>query len=99
MVIDAFVSRAADDLARLGRDIAAATADGATDAAIRALHGRYRALKAATTEHADRLSTSLDDTAAALTLVQIQLTGLLTKAGSDEDEDEQDQPEQDPTTT
>jgi|GEM_PF-5412547 hypothetical protein len=45
-----------------------------------ALHKRFRDLQAATAEHSELLSTSLDDTGAALKLVNAQLASLLTQA-------------------
>ena len=45
-----------------------------------ALHNRFRDQQAATAEHAELLSTSLDDTHAALQLVNAQLTSLLAQA-------------------
>jgi hypothetical protein len=81
MVINAFTTKAKDDLNRLARDIADAQADGhptATDA--QALYRRFRELQAATADHSQMLSTSLDDTTSALQLVNIQLAGLLAGA-------------------
>ncbi len=82
MVITAFTTRAAEDLDKLARDIATAARDAnASPAAIQALHQRYRDLQNAAAEHARLLSTSLDDTTAALNLVNAQLVGLLASAG------------------
>jgi hypothetical protein len=84
MVIAAFTTRARDDLDRLARDIAETQQAGATgQTAIAALHKRFTDLKGATAEHAELLNTSLDDTGAALQLVQAQLATLLTQAGDD----------------
>jgi hypothetical protein len=80
MIITAFTTKARDDLDRLARDIAEARRDGAKDTVITALHKRFTELQAATAEHAGLLATSLDDTDAALQLVQLQLTSLLTQA-------------------
>jgi len=81
MVIAVFTTRSREDLDRLARDIAAAQRDGHTgQAAIQALHNRFRDEQAATAEHAELLSTSLDDTHAALQLVNAQLTSLLAQA-------------------
>jgi hypothetical protein len=81
MVIAAFTTRAREDLDKLGRDIAAAQQDGSTgQAAILALHKRFASLQAAAAEHAQLLGTSLDDTDAALRLVNVQLASLLAQA-------------------
>lgn len=78
MVITAFTSKSREDLDRLARDIATTQAGGdTTPAAIARLHKRFRDLQAATTEHAQLLNTSLDDTTAALKLVNTQLASLL----------------------
>jgi hypothetical protein len=82
MVIAAFTTRAREDLDKLAHDIAAAQQDGSTgQAAIQALHKRFTTLQAAAAEHAQLLGTSLDDTGAALKLVNVQLASLLTQAG------------------
>ncbi len=86
MVIAAFTTKAKDDLDKLARDIVAAQQQPAATDTVQALYARFRDLQAATGEHAQLLSTSLDDTEAALTLVQFQLTGLLTHT-TDEDDD------------
>lgn len=63
MVIQAFTTRAKDDLDRLARDIVAAQADGeAGQATVQALYRRYRDLETAATEHSQLLSVGLDDT-------------------------------------
>jgi hypothetical protein len=80
MIISAFTTRSREDLDKLARDIAAAQRDGASEAAITALHKRFRELQAATAEHAGLLNTSLDDTTAALKLVNAQLASLLAQA-------------------
>ena len=81
MVITAFTTRSREDLDRLARDIAAAQRDGHTgQATVQALYKRFRDLQAATAEHADLLSTSLDDANAALQLVNAQLASLLAQA-------------------
>jgi len=84
MVIAAFTTRAADDLNRLAADIAAAQHAGADEHAIGKLYKRFSELQAATTEHATLLSTSLDDTQAALQLVKTQLGSLLLAAADDD---------------
>jgi hypothetical protein len=81
MVIAAFVDRTRDDLDRLARDIAETRSAGSGESAIATLHRRFSDLKAATAEHAELLNTSLDDTGAALQLVQAQLASLLVSAG------------------
>lgn len=82
IVITAFTSKSREDLDRLARDIATSQADGdTTPAAIAALHKRFRDLQAATAEHAQLLNTSLDDTSAALNLVNTQLASFLAEAG------------------
>lgn len=88
MVIDAFVTKAADDLNRLAADIATAQHQRADENTTRKLYQRFAALQAATTEHATLLSTSLDDTQSALQLVQTQLGSLLANAGDEDDPDE-----------
>jgi hypothetical protein len=81
MVIAAFTTRAREDLDKLARDIAAAEQDGTTgQVAILALHKRFTTLQAAAAEHAQLLGASLDDTSAALKLVNVQLASLLTQA-------------------
>jgi hypothetical protein len=81
MVITAFTTKSREDLDRLARDIAAAQRDGDTaPAAVEALHKRFRDLQAATGEHTQLLNTSLDDTTAALKLVNAQLASLLAQA-------------------
>jgi hypothetical protein len=77
MVINAFTTRAADDLNRLAADIAAAQRAGVDERTISKLYQRFSELQGATTEHATLLSTSLDDTQSALHLVQTQLKSLL----------------------
>lgn len=85
MVVSAFTTRARDDLDRLARDIAEAQRAGdAGDTVVTGLHKRFADLKAATAEHAQLLNTTLDDTGAALKLVQAQLTSLLAQAGAGE---------------
>jgi len=82
LIISAFTTKAREDLDRLARDIAAAQrGDQAGEAAVTALHKRFLALQAATAEHAQLLNTSLDDTSAALKLVNAQLASLLAQAG------------------
>jgi hypothetical protein len=82
MIISAFTTRAREDLDKLARDIAAAQRDGASEAAIGALHKRFRGLQASAAEHAELLNTSLDDTGAALKLVNAQLASLLARAAT-----------------
>jgi hypothetical protein len=81
LIISAFTTRAREDLGKLARDIAAAQRDGqAGEAAITALHKRFLALQASAAEHAQLLNTSLEDTSAALKLVNVQLASLLAQA-------------------
>jgi hypothetical protein len=54
---------------------------------VQRLYGRFQDLQAATAEHSTLLSTSLDDTDAALTLVKTQLGSLLANATDDEDDE------------
>jgi hypothetical protein len=77
MVINAFTTKAKEDLDKLAVDIAAAQTTGASKTTTHKLYRRYQALQASTSQHSELLSTSLDDTDAALHLVQIQLSGLL----------------------
>lgn len=81
MIIAAFTTRAKDDLDQLAQDIAAAQRSGKNEGVI-ALHQRFRALEETTEEHSELLSSSLDDTRAALNLVKLQLGGLLAGAAS-----------------
>lgn len=76
MVINAFTSKAKDELDQLAQDIAAAQRAKRFDEAGR-LYERFTAVQQATNEHSDLLSTSLEDTRAALQLVKMQLGGLL----------------------
>lgn len=77
MVISAFTTKGRDDLGKLAADIAAARRDNATDATATALCKRFRDLQAAAAGHAALLNISLDDTSAALQLVNAQLASLL----------------------
>jgi hypothetical protein len=86
MVISAFTTKAADDLNRLAMDIAAAQRAHADENTIGKLYKRFGELQNATTEHAELLSTSLDDTQAALQLVKVQLGSLLANAGGDNEQ-------------
>ncbi|MFE7133716.1 DUF6744 family protein [Streptomyces sp. NPDC057638] len=83
MIITAFTTKAKDELDDLARDIAAAQRNGKA-AEAQKLYQRFTTLQAATNEHSDLLSTSLDDTKAALQLVKIQLGGLLATATEEE---------------
>jgi hypothetical protein len=85
MVISAFTNQARDDLNQLSADIAAARAAGASEQDITALHRRFTAVQDATTKHSTLLSTSLDDTDAALQLVNLQLAGLLAHTNDEND--------------
>ncbi|WP_219826068.1 HAMP domain-containing protein [Nonomuraea typhae] len=81
MVVSAFTTRAKDELDKLARDIALVQSSGtAADTDIQTLYARFRDLQAGTAEHAELLSTSLDDTEASLKLVNLQLAGLLAQA-------------------
>jgi hypothetical protein len=81
LIISAFTTKAREDLDKLARDIAAAQRDGqAGETAIAALHKRFVALQTSAAEHARLLNTSLDDTGAALKLVNAQLASLLARA-------------------
>jgi hypothetical protein len=55
-----------------------------SDATVQALYQRFQEMRAATTEHSQLLSTTLDDTHAALQLVKIQLGSLLAAATEEE---------------
>ncbi|GAB2717497.1 DUF6744 family protein [Kitasatospora kifunensis] len=85
MIIGAFTTKAKDDLDRLAQEIAEAQRDAKPEE-VSKLHQRFTALKAATAEHSELLSTSLDDTEAALHLVELQLTSLLIAAPGDDAE-------------
>jgi hypothetical protein len=80
MIIAAITTKSRDDLSKLATDIVTAQRDGATDATIAALYKRFRDLQSSATEHAQLLNTSLDDTTAALHLVNAQLASLLASA-------------------
>ncbi|MFJ3365793.1 DUF6744 family protein [Streptomyces anthocyanicus] len=84
MVIKAFTTSAKDELDRLAEDIAAAQRARRFDEAVK-LHARFTAVQEATTKHSALLSTSLDDTRAALELVKVQLGGLLVADGGEDD--------------
>lgn len=84
MIVAAFTTRAKEDLDQLAQDIVAAQRSGKTEEAI-ALHQRFRALEETTEEHSELLSSSLDDTRAALNLVKLQLGGLLATAADDDE--------------
>jgi hypothetical protein len=79
MIIAAFTTKARDDLARLASDIAAARRDNPAGTEAAALYKRFTGLQAAAAEHAALLNTSLDDTTAALQLVNAQLASLLSQ--------------------
>ncbi|MFF7995061.1 DUF6744 family protein [Kitasatospora xanthocidica] len=82
MIINAFTTKAKDDLDRLAKDIAAAQHAGRTTD-VKRLYDRFAALQKTTDEHAALLSTSLDDTTSALQLVKLQLGSLLATADDD----------------
>lgn len=84
MIITAFTTQARDELNQLATEIAAAQRDGAPEHVVAKLHRRFRDVQKATAEHSELLSTSLDDTTAALDLVKLQLGTLLATAGDDE---------------
>ena len=102
MVVGAFTDQAREGLTKLSADIAAVTAAGTPDqAAVTRLYDRFTALQADAQAHAEALSTSLDDTSAALDLVKLQLGTLLATAGTGDDEPDHDdqQDDQDDTGT
>lgn len=80
MVIEAFTSKASDELEKLAADIAAAQREGTKPHVTDKLFERFKELQASTAEHSNLLSTSLDDTTSALELVHTQLTSLLMTA-------------------
>jgi Family of unknown function (DUF6744) len=81
MVVQAFRTKARDDLQRLAKEIAAACrADSVRESTVEALHKRFRQLEAAAGEHGRLLAVDLEDTGDALDLVRRQLHGLLTAA-------------------
>lgn len=77
MVVAALTTKTKEDLDKLAADIAAARRDGASDAQMQVLLRRFQALQRSTAEHGRLLSSSLDDTQAALKLVNAQVTNLL----------------------
>lgn len=83
MVVAAFTTKAKDDLDQLAQDIAEAQRTKQYDDATK-LYARFTALQQSTNDHSELLSTSLDDTRAALQLVKMQLGGLLATASDDE---------------
>ncbi len=86
MVVNAFATKAAEDLNRLAGEIAAARQAGEVNtAAVQALYRRFQALDASTAEHSRLLQVTLEDTGAALQLVKAQLGGLLLAASDDDD--------------
>lgn len=87
MVVAAFTTKAKDDLDQLAQEIAEAQRTKQYDAAA-TLYARFTALQQSTNDHSELLSTSLDETRAALDLVKMQLGGLLATAGDDEPDDE-----------
>jgi hypothetical protein len=86
MVIESWRTKARQDLQKLATDIAAAQATArhrgtrVSQKAIEALYRKFQALQADAGEHSTLLSADLDETAAAMQLVSIQLTGLLAQA-------------------
>ncbi|QKZ24943.1 hypothetical protein HUT05_24950 [Streptomyces chartreusis] len=84
MVIRAFTTSAKDDLDRLAEDIATAQRVRRFDEAAK-LYERFTAVQEATNKHSTLLSTSLDDTRAALELVKVQLGGLLVADDGEDD--------------
>jgi hypothetical protein len=93
MVIAAFTTKAKEDLNKLARDIAAAQREG-KPGDVQKLYHRFADLQEVTDEHAELLSTSLDDTQAALDLVKRQLGSLLVTV--DDEDDSTDQPGKEP---
>lgn len=81
MIISAWRERARDELQRLSRDIAAARRGGSGPKAVDALVKRYQALRATAAEHSELLSETLEETAGAMELAEMQLKDLLTHDG------------------
>jgi hypothetical protein len=78
MIEEEFTTATRTELERLSLDIVALRgAEEPDDEAIAALAGRFRELQAATARQSELLSTSLDDTQSALTIVNAQLASLL----------------------
>ncbi|MFI6603831.1 DUF6744 family protein [Nonomuraea sp. NPDC050536] len=80
MVIKAFTTRAKDELEELAQDLAAARRESQTTADIQKLYKRFQSLQESAAAHSELLSSSLDDTANAMNLVQAQLLSLLAQA-------------------
>lgn len=80
MVVRAFTTRAKDDLTQLAAEIAAAAHEGRSAAAVQTLYKRFEVLKASAAAHSELLANTLDDTAEAMKLVQLQLVSLLASA-------------------
>jgi Family of unknown function (DUF6744) len=79
MVVQAFRTKAREDLERLAKEIAAARrADPVRQATVEALDRQFRRLQEAAAEHQKLLAVDLEDTGAALDLVRLQIIGLLT---------------------
>jgi hypothetical protein len=76
MIISAWRERARDELQRLSRDIAAARVKGGGKS-VDALVKRFQALRATAAEHSELLSETLEETAGAMELAELQLKDLL----------------------
>lgn len=81
MVIEAFRTKAKEDLERLAEEIAdAQRRDDTRQSTLEALHRRFRDLADTAAEHGKLLSVDLQDTEAALGLVRMQLGSLFATA-------------------
>jgi hypothetical protein len=79
MIVSAWRERAAEELQKLSRDIAAARAKSSGPKAVDALVRRFQALKQTAAEHSGLLSETLEETAGAMELAELQLKDLLTR--------------------
>lgn len=85
MIVTAFTTQTRDELNQLAGEAAAAAREGASDHVVQKLYRRFRDVQKLTVEHSELLSTSLDDTKAALDLVKLQLGALLATGDDDEE--------------
>lgn len=80
LVVAAITTKTKEDLDRLAADIAEAGRSNASDTQVQGLLRRFKSLQQATAEHEQLLESTLDETRAALQLVNAQVSSLI--AGS-----------------
>lgn len=78
--LSAFTTKAKDDLDKLAAGIATGQREGQSQAVVQTLYKRFQGVQAGAAARSDLLSSSLEDTADAMTLVQAQLVSLLSTA-------------------